>query len=206
MPAADGGPTRWPVPSSSCLTCWIRVRPRSLPMPCTRPCQIRAITKTRSCLRAHRPLWRGIGLSPSSTCMDKGSKISSSINWAAQFPACTKANSIAASSKVAAGLSPTDAIKPVDVRGLYVTPGLIDLHTHNYTGTGERGSYAGDLSVWPDGFTFRTGVTTVIDAGCAGWRNFEDFKDRIIDRQKTRILAMLNIVGSGMRGGHFEQD
>jgi dihydroorotase len=108
--------------------------------------------------------------------------------------------------KVAAGVSPGDAIKTIDVRGLYVTPGLIDLHTHNYTGTGERGSYAGDLSVRPDGFTFRSGVTTVIDAGCAGWRNFEDFKDRIIDRSKTRILAMLNIVGAGMRGGRYEQN
>ena len=108
--------------------------------------------------------------------------------------------------KVAPGLSPADAIKTIDVRGLYVTPGLIDLHTHNYTGTGERGSYAGDLSVRPDGFTFRSGVTTVIDAGCAGWRNFEDFKDRIIDRSKTRILAMLNIVGAGMRGGRYEQN
>jgi dihydroorotase len=60
--------------------------------------------------------------------------------------------------------------------------------------------------VRPDGFTFRTGVTTVIDAGCAGWRNFEDFKDRIIDRSKTRILAMLNIVGAGMRGGKYENN
>jgi dihydroorotase len=108
--------------------------------------------------------------------------------------------------QVAQGLKPADAIKTIDVRGMYVTPGLIDLHTHNYTGTGERNSYAGDLSVRPDGFTFRSGVTTVIDAGCAGWRNFEDFKDRIIDRSKTRILAMLNIVGAGMRGGKYEQN
>ena len=108
--------------------------------------------------------------------------------------------------RVAPGLSPKDAIKTIDARGLYVTPGLIDLHVHVYNGTGEKGSYAGDLSVPPDGFTFRSGVTTVIDAGCAGWRNFEDFKDRIIDRSKTRVLAMLNIVGNGMRGGKWEQD
>ncbi len=108
--------------------------------------------------------------------------------------------------RVAPGLSPKDAIKTIDARGLYVTPGLIDLHVHVYNGTGEKGSYAGDLSVPPDGFTFRSGVTTVVDAGCAGWRNFEDFKDRIIDRSKTRVLAMLNIVGNGMRGGKWEQD
>jgi dihydroorotase len=107
---------------------------------------------------------------------------------------------------VAAKLNPADALKTVDVSGLYVTPGLIDIHAHTYTGTGERGSYAGDNSVYPDGFTFRVGVTTVADAGCAGWRNFEDFKQRVIDRSKTRILAFLNIVGNGMRGGKFEQD
>jgi dihydroorotase len=108
--------------------------------------------------------------------------------------------------QVAANLKPADAIKTIDVKGLYVTPGLIDLHTHTYVGTGERNSYAGDLSVQPDGFTFRTGVTTVVDAGCSGWRNFEDFKDKIVDRAKTRILVMLNIVGKGMRSGNIQQD
>ncbi len=108
--------------------------------------------------------------------------------------------------RVGRNLSPKDAIKAIDVKGLYVMPGLIDLHVHVYNGTGEKGSYAGDLSVPPDGFTFRNGVTTVVDAGCSGWRNFEDFKDRIIDRSKTRVLAMLNIVGSGMRGGRYEQN
>ena len=108
--------------------------------------------------------------------------------------------------RVAAHIAPANAIKTIDAKGLYVTPGLIDLHVHVYNGTGERDSYAGDLSVPPDGFTFRSGVTTVIDAGCSGWRNFEDFKDRIIDRSRTRVLAMLNIVGSGMRGGKYEQD
>jgi len=103
-------------------------------------------------------------------------------------------------------LDSADALKTVDVSGLYVTPGLVDIHAHTYTGTGERGSYAGDNSIPPDGFTFRVGVTTVADAGCAGWRNFEDFKQRIIDRSKTRILAFINIVGNGMRGGKFEQD
>src|SRR4051794_15155694 len=69
---------------------------------------------------------------------------------------------------VAAKLDPKDALKTVNAAGLYVTPGLIDIHVHFYTGTGERGSYAGDNSLPPDGFTFRVGVTTVADAGCAG--------------------------------------
>jgi dihydroorotase len=108
--------------------------------------------------------------------------------------------------KVADHIPASSALKTIDAKGLYVTPGLIDIHVHVYNGTGEKGSYAGDNSVPPDGFTFRVGVTTVVDAGCAGWKNFEDFKQRIIDRSKTRVLAMLNIVGSGMRGDKFEQN
>jgi dihydroorotase len=108
--------------------------------------------------------------------------------------------------RVGAHLPSSAALKTIDVKGLYVTPGLIDIHVHVYAGTGERNSYAGDNSVPPDGFTFRVGVTTVVDAGCSGWRNFEDFKDRIIDRSKTRVFAMLNIVGAGMRGLPYEQN
>ena len=107
---------------------------------------------------------------------------------------------------VAPRIAPAEALKTVDVSGLHVTPGLIDIHTHVYTGTGEKGSYAGDNSIYPDGFTLRVGVTTIADAGGSGWRNFEDFKQRVIDRSKTRVLAFLNIVGNGMRGGSFEQD
>jgi dihydroorotase len=106
---------------------------------------------------------------------------------------------------VAADISPARALKVVDVAGLYVVPGLIDMHVHVYAGTGQRGAYSGDNSVYPDGFTFRSGVTTVADAGSSGWRNFPDFKDRVIDRAKTRVLAFLNIVGAGM-GGAVEQN
>jgi dihydroorotase len=96
-------------------------------------------------------------------------------------------------------------VKVVDVSGLYVTPGLVDIHVHVYAGTGERRSYAGDHGLYPDGFTLRTGVTTAVDAGSSGWKNFPDFKDRVIDRSITRILAFINIVGGGMRP-QFEQD
>jgi dihydroorotase len=107
---------------------------------------------------------------------------------------------------VAPHIDPAIATQTVDVTGLYVTPGLVDIHTHVYAGTGEPNSYAGDNSVYPDGFTFRVGVTTIVDAGCSGWRNFDDFNARIISRSRTRVLALLNIVGHGMRGGSIEQD
>lgn len=107
---------------------------------------------------------------------------------------------------VAANIDRAKAKKVVDATGLYVTPGLIDMHVHVYAGTGMRGAYSGDNSVYPDGFTLRAGVTTVADAGSSGWRNFPDFKDRVIDRSITRVLAFLNIVGKGMGGGAIEQD
>jgi dihydroorotase len=107
---------------------------------------------------------------------------------------------------VASHIDPAKALKTVDATGLYVTPGLIDIHVHVYATPGERHSYAGDNSVWPDGFTLRNGVTTVADAGSSGFKNFEDFKEHVIDRSKTRVLAFLNIVGAGMRGPKFEDN
>jgi dihydroorotase len=107
---------------------------------------------------------------------------------------------------VAAQIDPSSAAKTVDVAGLQVVPGLVDIHTHVYAGTGEKGSYAGDNSLYPDGYTFRACVTTIADTGSSGWRNFEDFKQRVIDRSQTRVLAFLNIVGAGMRGSKFEND
>ena len=102
--------------------------------------------------------------------------------------------------RVAANIPAAESRQVADVTGLYVTPGLVDMHVHVYAGTGKKNVYAGDRSVYPDGFTFRTGVTTVVDLGTTGWRDFPDFKDRVIDRARTRVLAMLNIVGSGMVG------
>jgi dihydroorotase len=107
---------------------------------------------------------------------------------------------------VRAAIDPTDARTVVDVSGLYVTPGLIDAHVHVYATTGMKDAWAGDNSVLPDGFSFRSGVTTMVDVGSSGWRNFEDFRNRVIDRARTRVFAMLNIVGLGMMTDVPEQN
>jgi dihydroorotase len=97
--------------------------------------------------------------------------------------------------------------KVVDVNGMYVTPGLIDMHVHAFHGTDPDSYIAnGWDALPPDGFTFRAGVTTVVDAGSSGWRNFRVFKEQTIDRSQTRVLAFLNIVGVGMLGRFEEQD
>ena len=100
---------------------------------------------------------------------------------------------------VEANIPASRARSTIDVSSLYVTPGLVDMHVHVFAGSMNR-EYLGENCVRPDGFTFRSGVTTVVDAGSSGWRNFGEFRDQIINRSKTRVLAMLNIVGSGMGG------
>jgi dihydroorotase len=95
----------------------------------------------------------------------------------------------------------------IDASGLLVCPGLIDIHSHHFYGT-EHNHYLsnGFYAVPPDGFTFRSGVTTVLDPGGAGWKNLHIFKKNVINQSKTRVLALVNIVGEGMRGNPWEQD
>ena len=109
--------------------------------------------------------------------------------------------------KIEKNIDTSLALQVVNAKGMYVTPGLIDLHTHDFYGT-EPGRYLsdGNVAVSPDGFTFRSGVTTVVDAGGAGWKSFDKFKKNVIDQSRTRVLSFLNIVGEGMRGGVWEQD
>jgi len=109
--------------------------------------------------------------------------------------------------EVSKNISATNARQVIDVRGLYVTPGIIDMHVHVFNGTDVDAYIANGLtSLPPDGFTFRAGVTTVVDAGSSGWRNFRQFKKQTIDKSQTRVLALLNIVGNGMVGRFEEQD
>src|SRR5829696_3794813 len=88
----------------------------------------------------------------------------------------------------------------LDVAGSYVVPGIIDMHAHVFS-THRRSA----LSLDPHVNTFSSGVTTVVDAGTAGWRDFADFRSEVIDRARIRVLAYVNIVGSGM-GGDWEHD
>ncbi len=84
------------------------------------------------------------------------------------------------------------AVQVVDAKGMYVVPGLIDLFGH--------------LSSSPDIYTFRTGITTIADAGTIDWKTFAAFKKNIIDRSETRVLALLNIEGAGYKGGAYEKN
>lgn len=123
--------------------------------------------------------------------------------------ACNGVMDIAISQGRIAKIAPKideDAEKIIRADGLYISPGFIDIHTHVFVGP-QAGLFANGVnSVSPDDFTFRSGVTTVVDAGTSGWRSFPLFKKQVIDQSKTRILAFINIAGGGMTGSGHEQD
>jgi dihydroorotase len=106
--------------------------------------------------------------------------------------------------RVAANIAPELARKTIDVAGLTVTPGFIDLHVHVYARP-EDMSIARDSSVQPDTFSFRSGVTTMVDAGTSGAQTFSDFRRRVIDKAQTRVLALLNIAAAGMGTGKEDE-
>ncbi len=107
---------------------------------------------------------------------------------------------------VAKTIDEKEAKRTINAKGLYVTPGIIDAHVHLYYGNNmDQGLMDGPSSVQADAFSFRAGVTTMVDVGSAGYRTFPKFKETSIDGSQTRILALINIAGEGMRGGPFEQ-
>lgn len=110
--------------------------------------------------------------------------------------------------RVATDIPANSAKKTVNVSGLYVSPGIIDIHGHVFHGTEPDNYLSNGLDALPpDGFTFRSGVTTIVDAGGPGWRNIDVFRKNIVNPAKTRVLAFMNIVGQGMRGIEaYEQD
>jgi dihydroorotase len=94
---------------------------------------------------------------------------------------------------IAKNINADQATQVVDAAGMYVAPGLIDIHSRlGYT--------------LPDGYTFRVGVTSIVDAGDSDYESFANFKKQIIDKSTTRVLAFLNIKGGDYKGGANEKN
>ncbi len=92
---------------------------------------------------------------------------------------------------VSENLDSSDATETLNASGKYVVPGLIDLHTHVYKDVSMFGIEADDLCP-------RTGVTTSIDTGTAGWINYRGLERYVIEPSRTRILAYVNLSGVGL--------
>lgn len=107
--------------------------------------------------------------------------------------------------EVAVAIPEKRAKKIIDATGLYVSAGFIDLHTHVFVGS-NAGFADGVNSISPDDFACRSGVTTVVDAGTSGWRNFPRFKEQVIDRSRTRVLAFISIGALGLSGKETQEN
>jgi dihydroorotase len=92
---------------------------------------------------------------------------------------------------VEANIPESSGRRVIDAAGMYVTPGLVDMHAH---ATGFSGS------MFPEEMCFPYGVTTMVDCGGSGWRTFDDFNANVIKKSAVRVFALLNIVGQGMEG------
>jgi len=88
-------------------------------------------------------------------------------------------------------ISESQGRRVIDATGMFVTPGLVDIHAHS---TGFRGS------MFPEEMCFPYGVTTMVDCGGSGWRTFDEFNKRVVQKSEVRVFAFLNIVGQGMEG------
>lgn len=81
------------------------------------------------------------------------------------------------------------AYEVIDARGLYVTPGLVDLHTHCYhSATG--------LGVEADPIAARSGVTTWVDAGSFAHDQTAGFRRFIVAPAQVRIFGYVYLYPS----------
>ncbi|MEO1998508.1 MAG: amidohydrolase/deacetylase family metallohydrolase, partial [Planctomycetaceae bacterium] len=120
-----------------------------------------------------------------------GEVIDPSQQWRGIMDVAVTAGRITA---VAPQLTELDARHSIDARGLYVVPGLIDLHVHVYPHS--------PFGLDPDPLCPAGGVTTMLDAGTAGSLNFEAYHREIVCRSRTRVLSLINLSCMGLAAGN----
>jgi dihydroorotase len=83
-----------------------------------------------------------------------------------------------------------DAVDTIEAGGALLTPGLIDIHTHVYHGLA-TGRHADQTSL-------ANGVTTVVDAGSAGWMTLRGLRDYVIPTYQTRVYVFVHLSATGL--------
>jgi dihydroorotase len=88
-----------------------------------------------------------------------------------------------------AGTGVPGAEEVIDVTDALVTPGLVDLHGHWWEGS----PYGLDPRT-----NLRGGVTFAVDAGTAGFSNFDAFRRLTLDSAPVRMRAFLHVAAAGL--------
>ena len=88
-------------------------------------------------------------------------------------------------------VSSQEAREVLSVSGKLVTPGLIDIHGHYY-------EHVVPFATSADRVCLPNGVTTTVDAGSSGWTHFNGLREYVLKKEKTRLLALVNLSALGM--------
>jgi dihydroorotase len=83
-----------------------------------------------------------------------------------------------------------------DASGLYLCPGLIDLHGHWY----EASLYGIHAEI-----CLNHGVTTAIDAGTAGFANFPEFRRTAMEPSRVNLLGFVHVSCMGLHTPFAEE-
>jgi len=103
--------------------------------------------------------------------------------------------------EVGKNISKERAAKVVSAKDRIVTPGFIDVHAHTFEGV--------SFGINADQYCLTRGVTTVVDAGSAGYSTIANFRKFIANPSTTRISALVNIGATGtamLQASYFNLD
>jgi len=93
--------------------------------------------------------------------------------------------------------SSCESDRVVDAKTHFVVPGLIDFHAHVYPISG--------MGISVETACLSSGVTTVLDAGSAGWANYESYRG-YIDACKVRIKTYVNVSPVGIPANSYQEN
>ncbi|MGE4354353.1 MAG: amidohydrolase family protein [Oscillospiraceae bacterium] len=99
-------------------------------------------------------------------------------------------------------ISPSKAktnVRILNADGCLVSPGLIDFHMH-------LAAQCSDNGVAPDPICLPSGVTTAVDAGTAGYANYEAFRLTDAAHAITDVRACLHVSPAGMTTWAYMED
>lgn len=99
--------------------------------------------------------------------------------------------------KIEDHIEPPENGKVLELKGAYVAPGFIDIHTHVFDVKARYGARA--IGMPADMIGVAQGTTTVIDAGTAGPATIGDFVNDVVKKTRTRVYSAMHYATEGLK-------